>query len=198
MQTEQRAMELEAELALAHDALEDWRTITSDMSTATNDDSWRWVHAAEEKARSRQEAVLRSLISFMHTKQAQMQHHRGRRGSSGSAATSAASPFARRLSIAPEDMMGRSKGNKEFSDHTPRKEFKEFEKEQGDEICDSDEDDTMSEEEEKRKEEKLRQVELLVRRMSIHLEETVNVSAPRVAPTPQDVKTSSRMNPIRR
>jgi hypothetical protein len=206
MQTEQRAIELEAELALAHDALQDWRTLTANMSTSTSEDSWRWVHAAEEEARNRQEAVLRSLINFMHTKQEQMnQHHQrqqarfGRRGSSdalggatGSAAS--ASPFGRRMSIAPEEMMGTSKRNQSPYE---RKEFtKTFEKE--DEIPLDEEDDTMSEEEEKRQEAKLRQVELLVRRMSQHLEETVNVSAPRVAPTSQDVKSSSRMQPIRR
>jgi len=201
MQTEQRAIELEAELALAHDALQDWRTLTANMSTSTSEDSWRWVHAAEEEARNRQEAVLRSLINFMHTKQEQMDHQKqrlGRRGSSdasgGSASPSASSPFGRRLSIAPEDMMGRSKRAEVPFEH---KEFKgkTFEKEE--EVLD-DEDDTMSEEEEKRQEAKLRQVELLVRRMSQHLEETVNVSAPRVAPTSQDVKSSSRMQPIRR
>jgi len=201
MQTEQRAIELEAELALAHDALQDWRTLTANMSTSTSEDSWRWVHAAEEEARNRQEAVLRSLINFMHTKQEQMDHQKqrlGRRGSSdasgGSVSPSASSPFGRRLSIAPEDMMGRSKRSETPFEH---KEFKgkTFEKEE--EVLD-DEDDTMSEEEEKRQEAKLRQVELLVRRMSQHLEETVNVSAPRVAPTSQDVKSSSRMQPIRR
>lgn len=206
MQTEQRAIELEAELALAHDALQDWRTLTANMSTSTSEDSWRWVHAAEEEARNRQEAVLRSLINFMHTKQEQMNlHHQrqqarfGRRGSSdssGGATSSAASasPFGRRMSIAPEEMMGTSKRNQSPYE---RKEFtKTFEKE--DEIPVDEEDDTMSEEEEKRQEAKLRQVELLVRRMSQHLEETVNVSAPRVAPTSQDVKSSSRMQPFRR
>lgn len=206
MQTEQRAMELEAELALAHDALQDWRTLTSNMSsTSTSEDSWRWVHAAEEEARNRQEAVLRSLINFMHTKQEQMnQHHQkqsrlGRRGSSdasgGSVSSAVSSPFGRRMSIAPEDMMGRSKRTESPYE---LKEFpaKTFEKEE--EIVPDEEDDTMSEEEEKRQEAKLRQVELLVRRMSQHLEETVNVSAPRVAPTSQDVKSSSRMQPIRR
>ena len=90
--------------------------------------------------------------------------------------------------------MGTSKRNQSPYE---RKEFtKTFEKE--DEIPLDEEDDTMSEEEEKRQEAKLRQVELLVRRMSQHLEETVNVSAPRVAPTSQDVKSSSRMQPIRR
>jgi len=206
MQTEQRAMELEAELALAHDALQDWRTLTANMSTSTSEDSWRWVHAAEEEARNRQEAVLRSLINFMHTKQEQMnQHHQkqsrlGRRGSSdsstgGSMSSAVSSPFGRRMSIAPEDMMGRSKRTESPYE---LKEFptKTFEKEE--EIVPDEEDDTMSEEEEKRQEAKLRQVELLVRRMSQHLEETVNVSAPRVAPTSQDVKSSSRMQPIRR
>jgi len=198
MQTADRAVELETELALAHDALQDWRTLSSEMSNSADDDSWRWVQAAEEKARSRQEAVLRSLISYMHTKQAQMEHHRGRRGSSDGGRPTAVppSPSGRRLSIAPEDMMGRSKSYKEYSGpYQPRKVFQEPEKTK--EILDE-EDDTMSEEEEKRNEAKLRQVEQLVRRMSVHLEETVNISAPRVKPTEQDVKTSSRMVQLRR
>jgi len=213
MQTEQRAMELEAELALAHDALQDWRTLTANMSSSTSEDSWRWVHAAEEEARNRQEAVLRSLINFMHTKQEQMDHqkHRlSRRGSSDggstsagmtSAATTGSSPFGRRRSIAPEDMMSRRKANYDY----PEFRGKTFEKMDegggsGDEGKDleEDDDDTMSPEEEKRQEAKLRQVEQLVRRMSLHLEETVNVSAPRVAPTMQDVSTSSKMRPFRR
>jgi len=201
METEQRALEIERELALAHDALQDWRTVTSEMSSSSTDDedSWRWVQAAEEQARSRQEAVLRSLINFMHVKQEQIQHNRGRRGSSDGS-TSSSSPkqmmaAGRRKSIAPEDMMGRGSGyRKEFP---AQKDLKETKKDKGVEQVDS-EDDTMSEEEEKRNEAKLRQVELLVRRMSVHLEETVNVSAPRVKPTPQDVKTSSRMVPLRR
>jgi len=204
MQTEQRAIELEAELALAHDALQDWRTLTANMSTSTSEDSWRWVHAAEEEARNRQEAVLRSLINFMHTKQEQMnllhqQRALGRRGSSdssgGSTSTSAGSPFGRRMSLAPEDMMRR--GNRTQETPFEYKEFKGKRLEKEDEGLEE-EDDTMSEEEERRQEAKLRQVELLVRRMSQHLEETVNVSAPRVAPTSQDVKTSSKMQPIRR
>jgi hypothetical protein len=202
METEQRALEIERELALAHDALQDWRSVTSEMSSSSTDDedSWRWVQAAEEQARSRQEAVLRSLINFMHVKQEQIQHNRGRRGSSdGSTSTSSPKQMmaaGRRKSIAPEDMMGRGSGyRKQFPD--AQKDLKERKKDKEVEQVDS-EDDTMSEEEEKRNEAKLRQVELLVRRMSVHLEETVNVSAPRVKPTAQDVKTSSRMVPLRR
>jgi len=76
--------------------------------------------------------------------------------------------------------------------------FQELEKNKEKVVLDDEEDDTMTEEEEKRNEAKLRQVEQLVRRMSVHLEETVNISAPRVKPTEQDVKTSSRMVPLRR
>jgi hypothetical protein len=158
--------------------LASWNEVERTMANASAVEGWRGAWGqAEEEARNKQEEVLRSMIDFLQTKQQQMMNMKiGQHKIS-----------ERRMSIS-----GCGEDTKKFPSSGDEHLLKE------EPIFEEEEEEVELTEEERAKIEQLQKVELLVRRMSAQYEETVNTSAPRVAPTKQDVKASSRMKPLRR